>query len=104
MKRHVPGGAARRSRLGRAQHLGRRAWPVILMAWERWQALPEDEKERYRRRAREYATRGRKAVEQARSKRRGPMNRHSGRRSSADGDPGAEAPGDISPFKRSQRT
>jgi hypothetical protein len=45
---------------------------VILMAWERWQALPEADKERYRRMAREYAGRGRRAVEQARSKRRGP--------------------------------
>jgi hypothetical protein len=32
------------------------------MAWNRWQALPDDEKERYKRRAREYAQRGREAV------------------------------------------
>jgi hypothetical protein len=38
---------------------GRRAWPVLLMAWERWQALPEEDKERYRRQAREYVERGR---------------------------------------------
>jgi hypothetical protein len=37
----------------------RRAWPYVLMAWERWQALPEKDKERYRVRAREYAERGR---------------------------------------------
>ena len=70
MGRQLPGGRARITRAGRA---GRRAWPVILMAWERWQALPEADKERYRRMAREYAGRGRKAVEQARSsRRRGP--------------------------------
>ena len=43
------------------------------MAWERWQALPDEDKERYRRQAREYAERGRKAVIQAR--RRGPGRR-----------------------------
>jgi hypothetical protein len=37
-------------------------WPYMLMAWERWQALPDDEKERYKRRAREYAERGRQAI------------------------------------------
>jgi hypothetical protein len=45
---------------------------VIVMAWERWQALPEHEKERYRRMAREYAQRGRDAVERARSRGRRP--------------------------------
>lgn len=46
-------------RLARATSAGRRAWPVLLMAWERWQALPEADKERYRRQAREYVERGR---------------------------------------------
>jgi hypothetical protein len=36
------------------------------MAWERWQALPAEDKERYKRRAREYAQRGRKAIDQRR--------------------------------------
>jgi hypothetical protein len=44
----------------------RRAWPLVLMAWERWQKLPEHEKERYKRQARDYAQRGRKALEQQR--------------------------------------
>lgn len=74
MTRSFPPGP-RASRLARAQRLGRRAWPLILMAWERWQALPEHEKERYRARAREYAARGRRAVEQARAKRRMPPRR-----------------------------
>ena len=46
----------------RAWKGARRLWPYMLMAWERWQSLPDDEKERYKRRAREYAERGRKAI------------------------------------------
>ena len=46
-----------------------------MMAWERWQALPEADKERYRRMAREYAGRGRKALQQSRTKKRGPTRR-----------------------------
>jgi hypothetical protein len=42
------------------------------MAWERWQALSPDEKERYKRRAREYAERGRRVLEQRRGGRRPP--------------------------------
>jgi len=52
------------------QKAGRRAWPVLLMAWERWQALSPQEKERYKRRAREAADRGRRAIEKQRKKRR----------------------------------
>jgi hypothetical protein len=44
----------------------RRAWPLVLMAWERWQNLPEHEKEKYKRQAREYAGRGRKLIEDRR--------------------------------------
>ena len=42
--------------LARVTAAGRRAWPYMLMAYERWQALPA-EKERYRRQAREAAAR-----------------------------------------------
>jgi hypothetical protein len=42
---------------------------VVLMAYERWKALPEEDKERYRRQAREYADRARRAAVQARRKR-----------------------------------
>ena len=62
------GESAGRSRLERASNAGRRAWPLILMAWERWQALSDEEKERYRRRAREYAERGKKVVDDARKR------------------------------------
>ncbi len=59
-----------RGRLGRGS-AARRAWPMVLMAWERWQALPEEDKERYRRQARGYAERGRRTVTQARQRRFG---------------------------------
>ncbi|HEY1359467.1 MAG TPA: hypothetical protein VGF21_14285 [Thermoleophilaceae bacterium] len=42
---------------------------MILMAWERWQSLPPEQKERYLKQARGYADRGRKALEQRRKKR-----------------------------------
>ena len=37
----------------------RRAWPYVLMAWERWQSLSPEDKERYKKQARGYAERGR---------------------------------------------
>ena len=56
---------------GRGRGRGvRRLWPFVLMAWEHWQKLSPDEKERYKRRARDYADRGRKIVESRRAKRR----------------------------------
>ena len=58
--------AGSRAGLARAAAVSRRAWPVLLMAYERWQDLSPAEKERYRRQAREYAQRGRSAVETAR--------------------------------------
>ncbi len=61
----------RRGGLSRATSVGRRAWPVLLMAWERWQALPEADKERYRRQARQYAERGRAVAQRASRNRRG---------------------------------
>jgi hypothetical protein len=57
------------SRVSRAVRGARRAWPLVLMGWERWQKLSPHEKERYKRQAREYAGRGRKALEQRRRKR-----------------------------------
>ena len=58
------------SRLQRATRVTRRAWPLLLMAWERWQKLEPEQKERYLRQARGYADRGRKLVEDRRRKRR----------------------------------
>jgi hypothetical protein len=51
--------------MSRIRHL-RRAWPLMLMAWERWQQLSPEQKERYKRQARGYADRGRSALEQRR--------------------------------------
>jgi hypothetical protein len=42
----------------------------MLMAWERWQSLSPEEKERYKRRARDYADRGRRAFDERRGRRR----------------------------------
>jgi TRAP-type C4-dicarboxylate transport system substrate-binding protein len=50
----------------RAAHGARRLWPYVMMAWERWQSLSPEQKERYKRQARDYAQRGRKALEQQR--------------------------------------
>jgi hypothetical protein len=47
----------------------RRLWPVVLMAWERWQSLTPEEKERYKRRARDYGQRGKRAVDRRRARR-----------------------------------
>lgn len=52
-----------KGRLGRVRPAARRAWPILLMAWERWQALPPERREHYVRQARGYAARGRKAIE-----------------------------------------
>jgi glycogen debranching enzyme len=48
----------------------RRLWPYVLMAWERWQQLPPEEKERYKKQARDYAERGRKVIDERRRRRR----------------------------------
>jgi hypothetical protein len=57
------------SRIQRVTRTGRKLWPLMLMAWERWQKLPQHEKDRYIRQARGYAERGRTALRQ-RGKRR----------------------------------
>jgi hypothetical protein len=47
----------------------RRLWPFVLMAWEHWQKLSPAEKERYKRRARDYAGRGKQILDSRRGKR-----------------------------------
>jgi glycogen debranching enzyme len=47
----------------------RRLWPYVLMAWERWQQLSPEEKERYKKQARDYAERGRKVLDERRKRR-----------------------------------
>jgi hypothetical protein len=59
-------------RLGRARGAvrgARRAWPYVLMAWERWQSLSPEEKERYKKQARGFAERGKKTLDTQRRKR-----------------------------------
>ena len=68
MPARIPRRTGAQSGFSRASAAGRRAWPLILMAWERWQALSDEEKERYRRQAREAAAKGRAALERARSR------------------------------------
>ena len=47
----------------------RRLWPYVLMAWERWQSLSPEDKERYKKQARGFADRGRKTLEAQRRRR-----------------------------------
>jgi hypothetical protein len=49
-------------RMAKTVRGARRMWPVILMAWERWQALSPEQQERYKRQAIEYAKRGKDAA------------------------------------------
>jgi glycogen debranching enzyme len=60
---------SRTARARGAARGARRVWPYVLMAWERWQSLSPEEKERYKKQARGYADRGRKALETQRRKR-----------------------------------
>jgi glycogen debranching enzyme len=70
--------ARRQRQVGRPARAGRtrgavrgvrRVWPYVLMAWERWQSLSPEEKERYKKRARDYAQRGRKTLDEQRRRR-----------------------------------
>jgi hypothetical protein len=44
----------------------RRAYPIILAAYERWQSLSDEEKERYKSRVRAASDRGRQLIEKRR--------------------------------------
>jgi hypothetical protein len=66
------GAGARGPRMARTRSAvrgARRVWPYVLMAWERWQSLSPDEKERYKKQARGYIVRGQKALDAQRKKR-----------------------------------
>ena len=41
----------------------------VIMAWERWQSLPPERKEHYKRQARQYTGRGRRVLDQRRGRR-----------------------------------
>jgi hypothetical protein len=55
----------------RAIRAARRLYPVARAAYLRWQSLSPEEKERYRRMARDYTDRGRTAVTRRRGGGRG---------------------------------
>ena len=63
------GGGARVGRARGAFRGARRVWPYVLMAWERWQSLSPEEKERYKKQARGYMDRGRRALDAQRKRR-----------------------------------
>jgi hypothetical protein len=46
----------------------RKAWPVVLAAYRRWEALPPAEKERYRKMASKYARRGQETLARRRKR------------------------------------
>jgi hypothetical protein len=70
-QRKQPSKPAGASRGSKALTNARRLWPYMLMAWQRWQALPPEQKERYTRQARQYAASGKKALDKQRKKRKG---------------------------------
>jgi hypothetical protein len=58
--------AGRPTRLARTRSAARgarRVWPYVLMAWERWQSLSPEEKERYKKRAQGYVKQGKNALD-----------------------------------------
>lgn len=63
---------SRRERVGThpAVRTARRAWPLILAAKQRWDALPPEQQERYRQMAREYARRGQETLSRGRRRRK----------------------------------
>ncbi len=56
-------------RVTAVRRLARRVTPLAMEAYRRWQALSPEEKERYKRQARDYAQRGRKAMDERRRRR-----------------------------------
>ena len=64
-----PGGDGAKLAAERVGRFVRRAWPIVLAAYERWQALPEHKKEEYRRRARGAAETGKRRLDAARTQR-----------------------------------
>jgi hypothetical protein len=44
----------------------RRLWPYLLLAWRRWESLPEHRKQRLKAQARGYAERGKRLAQRRR--------------------------------------
>jgi glycogen debranching enzyme len=74
-KRRLGSGPAHGARVARGARArgavrgARRVWPYVLMAWERWQSLSPEEKERYKKQARGFAQRGKKTLDEQRRRR-----------------------------------
>jgi hypothetical protein len=66
----VKAAPGRRERIARhpAAQAARRAWPVVLEAYRRWDRLSPEQKERYRRMASEYSERGQRALSRRRKR------------------------------------
>jgi hypothetical protein len=65
-QRRIAGSADRGyrgSRIRTGVHRARRLWPYVLMAWERWQSLSPEERERYKKQARGVVDRGRATLD-----------------------------------------
>ena len=62
-------GYGRAGRVRGAARGVRRVWPYVLMAWERWQSLSPEEKERYKKQARGYMDRGKQTLDAQRRRR-----------------------------------
>ena len=66
------------ARAGRGQRMAghpavrtaRRAWPLLVEAYRRWDRLTPDQQERYRRMAADYARRGRETLDRRRRRKR----------------------------------
>ena len=54
----------------RAARYARRAWPFVLAAYRRWERLTPEEKERYRKTARQTVERGRNEYRKRRPRRK----------------------------------
>ena len=67
-QRSLSSSGARGGRARSAARSVRRVWPYVLMAWERWQSLSPEEKERYKKQARGYMEQGRKALDAQRKR------------------------------------
>jgi hypothetical protein len=62
--------APKPGRLARTRGAAKRAWPIALEAWRRWDNLTPQQKDRYKKTAGDYAQRGRKALASRRTRRR----------------------------------
>ena len=67
-KRHL-GRSTGQGRARSAVSGARRIWPYVLMAWERWQSLSPEEKERYKKQARGYVDLGKQTLDAQRKRR-----------------------------------